>query len=269
MQITILLMQSCSFLLKSFKIIMAKLEVRLGYAIFPAAKFFTDDLVISSTCKEKLSAINSSFYDGLDIKFLASKNFIMTNAQMLIGWIVDDATIEEVLEAEYLGVQNEVDWCIRVPSATSLVFFWMDVELLLVRIRIMINQASFNCAVVMKLWNPMILDGMTLNKPRKSSGTLSEICTTTNFQRKKERILTHFCFPVIEQTTMAFVPQPEWWVSFQEDLINSAVRRIHCCIRGGKTFLGDRFKIRYGHKNASSFCKLACYLKLQKVSSSV
>ena len=102
---------------------MAKLEVRLEYAIFPAAKFFTDDIVISSTCKDQLSALISSFYDGLDIKFLASKNFMMTNAQMLIGWIGDDSTIEEVLEAEYLGVQNEVDWCIRVPSATWLVFF--------------------------------------------------------------------------------------------------------------------------------------------------
>ena len=206
MQITILLMQSCSFLLKSFKIIKAKLEVRLGYAIFPAAKFFTDDIVISSTCKDQLSALISSFYDGLDIKFLASKNFMMTNAQMLIGWIVDDATIEEVLEAEYLGVQNEVDWCIRVPSATWLVFFCMGEELLLVRIRIMINQANLNCAVVMKLWNPMILDGMTLKKPRKFWGTLSEICTSTNFQRKKDRILAHFVFQSLNKRPWRLCP---------------------------------------------------------------
>ena len=162
-------MQTCSFLLKSFKIIMSKFGDRLGNDIFPAARFFTDDLVISSTCKDQLSALVSSFCDGLDMKFSASKNFMMTTAQMLMAWMVDGATIKEILVAEYLRIQNEVGWCIRVPSATSPVFM---------RNRIMINQATYIWAVVMKLWIPMILDGMTINRPRKS---WSEICTSTNF----------------------------------------------------------------------------------------
>ena len=171
-------MQTYSFLLKSFKIIMSKFGDRLGNDIFPAARFFTDDLVISSTCKDQLSALVSSFCDGLDMKFSASKNFMMTTAQMLMAWMVDGATIKEILVAEYLRVQNEVGWCIRVPSATSPVFIWIAEGLFLMINRIMMNHANYFWAVVMKLWIPMILDGMTINRPRKS---WSEICTSTNF----------------------------------------------------------------------------------------
>ena len=85
-----------------------------------------------------------------------------------------------------------------------------------------------------------------------------EIGIITNFQSKLtlQNALQHMSIRNIMRTkqvhsTMEVVPQPLEWFKLQGHVSDSRASRDLCCVRGGNTLLGNRFKNRYGKKYES------------------
>ena len=89
----------------------SRLGVTIGNEVITAL-FFTDDLVIISctpkTGMDCLLEIVARYCNGMNMKLAVSKTFILTSSQEHIDWMVDYATIEEVLVAKYLGVDIQI-----------------------------------------------------------------------------------------------------------------------------------------------------------------
>ena len=316
----------------------SRLGVTIGNEVITAL-FFADDLVIISctakTGMDRLLEIVARYCNGMNMKLAVSKTFILTSSQEHIDWMVEDATIEEVLVAKYLGVDIQIKgrnmvgnyeanilrransyamsimnltrsgldraliarklwihcaipgilYCteamvlskttvreleriqnmvgrfiLQVPSATSRSLAWMDAGLMPMQDRIMIRQANYIWTAICKRSNPMIQSVLKfqLERPtdpytkawmsiQKKVGIVSNFPTRQSLNQALTNVAVEYVLQVkAEHTTMRVVPQPEKWFALQDHVNDSAASRALCCVRGGNTLLGNRFKNRYG-----------------------
>ena len=82
---------------------------------------------------------------------------------------------------------------------------------------------------------------------QRKVGILTNFPTRQSLNKALTNVAVEYVLQVkAEHTTMRVVPQPERWFALQDHVNDSAASRVLCCVRGGNTLLGNRFKNRYG-----------------------